>query len=87
MPLYNLLEYSDNYADFSGSLWPYKNDEKNMAAAGNPDNSNTNDSSLFKYKSNFLKDLTSRAVAANTDSNTAAGHRLFTDTKIVVSLK
>ena len=28
MPMYNLLEYSDNYADSSGSLWQFKRDEK-----------------------------------------------------------
>ena len=29
MPLYNLLEYSDNYAKTSGSLWQYYRDEPN----------------------------------------------------------
>ena len=27
MPMYNLLEYSDNYSDTSGSLWQFKRDE------------------------------------------------------------
>ena len=27
MPLYNLIEYSDNYSDTSGSLWQFKRDE------------------------------------------------------------
>ena len=27
MPMYNLIEYSDNYSDTSGSLWQYKRDE------------------------------------------------------------
>ena len=27
MPMYNLIEYSDNYADTSGSLWQFKRDE------------------------------------------------------------
>ena len=27
MPKYNLIEYSDNYSDTSGSLWQYKRDE------------------------------------------------------------
>ena len=27
MPLYNLLEYSDNYADSSGSLYQFKRDK------------------------------------------------------------
>ena len=27
MPMYNLIEYSDNYAKTSGSLWQYFRDE------------------------------------------------------------
>ena len=27
MPMYNLIEYSDNYSDTSGSLWGFKRDE------------------------------------------------------------
>ena len=26
-PMYNLIEYSDNYSDTSGSLWQFKKDE------------------------------------------------------------
>ena len=40
--MYNLLEYSDNFAESSGSLWQYKRDEQNMTNTGNPDNVNTN---------------------------------------------
>ena len=29
MPMYNLIEYSDNYAKTSGSLWQYYRDEAN----------------------------------------------------------
>ena len=29
MPLYNLLQYSDNYGKTSGSLWQYYRDEPN----------------------------------------------------------
>ena len=39
MPMYNLLEYSDNYAKTSGSLWQYYRDEPN---------DNLADSELFK---------------------------------------
>ena len=44
MPMYNLLEYSDNYADSSGNLYQFKRDEFLMNG-GNPlnvalDNSN-----------------------------------------------
>ena len=27
MPMYNLIEYRDNYAETSGSLWQYYRDE------------------------------------------------------------
>ena len=27
MPMYNLIEYSDNYSNKSGSLWQFKRDE------------------------------------------------------------
>ena len=27
VPMYNLIEYSDNYSDTSGSLWDFKRDE------------------------------------------------------------
>ena len=27
MPMYNLIEYSNNYSDMSGSLWQFKRDE------------------------------------------------------------
>ena len=29
MPMYNLIEYSDNYSKISGSLWQYYRDEPN----------------------------------------------------------
>ena len=31
MPMYNLIEYSDNYADSSGSLYQFKRDESPMS--------------------------------------------------------
>ena len=52
MPMHNLIEYSVNYSDTSGSLWQFKRDEENMNNE-NPDNVTT-DSSSFKYKSSFL---------------------------------
>ena len=42
MPMYNLIEYSDNYAKTSGSLWQYFRDE--------PDDNNIEDSKSFKFK-------------------------------------
>ena len=41
MPMYNLIEYSDNYAKISGSLWQYYTDEPN---------NNLADSESFKFK-------------------------------------
>ena len=51
MPIYNLIEYSDNYSDTSGSLWNFKRDE----IIGNINVTNNNSSS-FKYKSNLIGD-------------------------------
>ena len=73
MPMYNLIEYSVNYSDTSGSLWQFKTDEQNMNN-GNPANVTTADSSSFKYRSSFFKSLT------------AADNGVFKNVKIAVSL-
>ena len=86
MPMYNFLQYSDNYADSSGSLWQFKRDEQNITNAGNPDNVTAN-SSYFKYKSNLLEGLISGNVAANTNPDINDPHGSFTNAKIVVPLK
>ena len=52
MPMYNLIEYSDNYQDSSATLYQYKRDEPpeaNAIADLTP-----NASSSFKYKVNLL---------------------------------
>ena len=87
MNMYNLLEYSDNFAESSESLWEYKRDEQKLTNAGNTDNVNTNDSSSFKYNSNLLKGLASRDIPANFNPDIANAHRLFTNAKIVAPLK
>ena len=43
MPMYNLIEYSDNYAKISGSLWQYFRDEPD-------DNDDMDESKSFKSK-------------------------------------
>ena len=53
MPIYSLIEYSDNYSDTSGRLWQFKRDESPITNAGNPDNVSTTNSTSFKY-SGFL---------------------------------
>ena len=54
MPMYNLLEYSDNYADCSRSLYQFKRDESPMNHNNNPLNITLNNSSSFKYKASLL---------------------------------
>ena len=46
MPMHNLIEYSNNYSDTSGSLWHFKRDE---VPVNNADMSIDNSES-FKYK-------------------------------------
>ena len=56
MPMYNLTEYSDNYAKTSGSLWQYYRDEPN---------DNLTDSESFKSK---IK-ITGKTPAAGNEKN------------------
>ena len=71
MPVYNVIEYSDNYSDTSGSLWNFKRDEIEGDVDLTVDNS-----SSFKYKSNII---------GNTDADEA--NRKKENVKIVVPLK
>ena len=50
MPMYNLIEYSNNYSDPSGSLWQFKRDEVTDKDAG----LSINNSDSFKYKAILL---------------------------------
>ena len=52
MPMYNLIEYSDNYQDSSATLYQYKRDEPPEANAINDLKIDT--SSSFKYKVSLL---------------------------------
>ena len=54
MPMYNLIEYSDNYQDSLATLYQYKRYEPPEANA--VANLTANDSSSFKYKINLLGD-------------------------------
>ena len=73
MNLYNMIEYSDNCADTTGSLYQYKKPEP-RDANGDVGNLDTTLSS-FKYQSELVqKQLTtpnSENVPANTDPNFA----------------
>ena len=52
MPMYNLIEYSDNYSDTSGSLWGFKRDE----VVNNADVTNNDSALSFKYKAGLITD-------------------------------
>ena len=52
IPMYNLIEYSDNYQDSSATLYQYKRDEPPEANTIN--DLTTNTSSSFKYKVELL---------------------------------
>ena len=77
MPMYNLIEYSDNYSDSSGSLYQFKRDESPMNDNNNPLNITWNNSSSFKYKASLL------GKADDADGN----DRSLKNAKIVVPLK
>ena len=73
MPMYNLIEYSDNYGKTSGSLWQYYRNKPNdnLADSGSfkskikitgktPNNGNQKDVEIMvplKYLSNFWRTL------------------------------
>ena len=73
MPMYNLVEYSDNYSKTYGSLWQYYKDDPNDNIAESesvkyklkitgktPDDGNTKDVEIIvplKYLSNFCRTL------------------------------
>ena len=70
MLMYNLIEYSDNYSDTSGSSWQFKRDE---VPSNNADLSIYNSKS-FKYKATHVGktadavDNTNRSVKKNKNS-------------------
>ena len=72
MPMYNLIEYSDNYQDSSARLYQYKRDEPQDDLA---DNLATDTSRSFKYKVNLL------------GNPNIAGNVARRNVKIVVPLK
>ena len=77
MPMYNLIEYSDNYQDSTATLYQYKRDEPSEDDAVADLTADNSDS--FKYKIKLLGNVTE--VAGN-----AAGVRRL-NVKVVVPLK
>ena len=50
MPMYNLLEYSDNYSMTSGRLWSYYGDKINDHANDNAANNRINNNKIITSK-------------------------------------
>ena len=78
MPMYNLIEYSDNYSMTSGSLWNYyrdkvNNDTNEFAANCTMNNSKITTSKSFEYKIKII-------------GRTSANNNAL-DTEVVVTLK
>ena len=84
MPMYNLIEYSENYSDSSATLYQFNRDEPTdpvnndnyqniifgtAAAAGAANAGSTFGSKSFEYKFNLIG---TRAVAGNNITNTEA---------------
>ena len=80
MPMYNLIEYSDNYTDSSGSLYQFKRDESAMNNDENPLNVASDNSTSFKYKVSLLG-------KADDGDNDDDEDRSLKNAKIVVPLK
>ena len=74
MPMYNLIEYRDNYSDISGSLWQFKRGEVSV----NKTDLTIDNSQSFKYKAALVGKTTDAVNNANSSVK---------DAKIVVPLK
>ena len=76
MPMYNLVQHSDNYSDTSGSISQFERDERPTNNNGAFIDITAENSSSFKYKSNLI---------GHTDANRA--NRKKEGVKIAVPLK
>ena len=77
MPMYNLLKYSSNYSETTGSSWFYS---KNEATDFNADIANTDNFKSFKYKAKLLE-----KTVAQPEAN--AGNGILRNATIAVPLK
>ena len=58
MPMYNLLEYSKNYKNNTGSLWNYYRDETNSSTDNNNKTHSILNSKSVDYKASFIDSMT-----------------------------
>ena len=75
--MYNLIEYSDNYSDTSGSLWQFKRDEP-------PANNANLDIVNIVVNSQSLK---YEAVLEGKTADAACGNSVVKNIRIVVPIK
>ena len=79
MPMYNLLEYSDNYCMTSGSLWKYYRDKTNDDANEN-NAANKRINNIETITSKYLEYKTKLIGSTPNDNNTL-------DAEVIVPLK
>ena len=77
IPMYNLLEYSDNYSVTSGSLWNYYRDQVNDSVIENDDDN----------KISNRKRITSKSFEYKTKIIGSTSNNNILDAKVVVPLK
>ena len=66
MPMYNLIEYSDNYSDTSGSLLQFKREELNV---NDINTALTNDNAPpFKYKASIIGNIVADGANSKKDN-------------------
>ena len=67
MPQYNLIEYSSNYSETTGSLWFYSKDEGTNFIFAN------NNFKYFKYKTRLLENTEADGANGSPKYATTAG--------------
>ena len=61
MPMYNLIEYSDNYSKTSGSLWQYCKEIPPVNNSGNIiDFTTTNTTDSFNFKTKIIGQINNK---------------------------
>ena len=65
MPMYNVLEYSQNYKKITGSLWYFYRDEPNSSTDNNNVTHSILNSKSFDYKTNFIGSMTNNNLIKN----------------------
>ena len=61
MPMYNLIEYSDNYSKTSGSLWEYCKEIPAVNNSGNIiDFTTTNTTDSFNFKTKIIGQINNK---------------------------